>query len=298
MLSIVVGEGGMLAAASKNVAWLLLLCSICGVAAHAGGQPAKPAAPKPCDTRVHPDDSHFKYKRRGNVCEGAIREQIAAESIALRSFTQSLAYEGKNTTLDVSWTAPATTGEVRVESRDIKAGSAWEMNSDPLQPTARLSWKVSSAEQLGLAPKQLGVITYWEGDYLGSKRRIYLPARVDRDSHPKSAQYELVVLIGRPVSALNVSLHVMGADSKFLQLMWLKPFGVRDGVARVVFDRPQQRGVYRILIEGKVEGSTHEQVTERWLFYEGGTDEQPAPPDNAAHAAAAAPFAPRAQEPR
>jgi hypothetical protein len=255
------GLEGSRAAVMRAAVWS---CLCLFVASAAGGQQQKP---NPCVGGVTPDDSLYKYEKRGAICEGTIQEKVASDQIALRSFTDQLGYsrEAKQA-LQVRWNSPELPGAVRVEGHDIGASVRYRMDSAPMPLSVReLLWDSSTLRQLPLTRDQLGVLAYWEGAYGGRNERIYLPSIVSQQKMNEGPQYEVVALIGRPLASVKVTLNTVPKGTA--PLFSDRTFAVKDNVARITFERPPAVGVYRLFIKGEV-SITKEPVSTNLLFYE------------------------------
>ena len=170
-----------------------------------------------CDPHLNAARGHpYEYRIRGDRCEGIYIEEVSSTTLMVVSLTESFEeYDlasGKE--LLVKWTAPGN-GSIRLRASSLKHKLYYRM--DTVRPPADTSylWPLPILAALNIPKKDIGVVGWTQYAVGDTKRSVYVPLRLSQQREPgRLGNYQLVLLPGRELTEVFVSLVAMGADGR------------------------------------------------------------------------------------
>lgn len=245
--------------------WIAASAVAAAAAAAASGSRAQSAT---CDD-ARPADSDFAYKLSGAICEGAVERPTSAE-FALRSFSDDgVQYDlERDTPLKISIDAPEDVQELMLEGFSFGDARPYEMR--PLGKVALRNlptWKVKHLRGLGIPNSKVGLRAY----YMRNERKVYAPARAAQTPRADHEQdYSWIFHVGNVALAeLKGTVELQGGGDSGSDVI---PAAVEQVDSHVVikFRKPSQRGEYKLLLVGVVDGRPRRPFVKAYFFFHPG----------------------------
>jgi hypothetical protein len=247
--------------------WLL---SLSLVAASAPGPAAAQA--EHCDPGLDQVSGSLGYRPHEDRCEGLYVQEVGSADLVVLSFTEVFeefdAPSGQE--LRVEW---ATPGEERVRLRAQGVGKHYyRMDTSRPGGTTSFVWPSDVLAGLQLSRQEIGVAGWTRAAVGGTEREVYLPLRISQKQAPAgSDEYRLVLLPGRELEEVYVSLAAVGEDGepgRFLldgEALGYGYYPARRGVEIPISDLGAP-GIYYLEVGARVKGGGST-AAEIWFFH-------------------------------
>jgi hypothetical protein len=247
--------------------WLLPLSLV------AASLPATAAAqPEHCDPGLQQIAGALGYRLLAERCEGLYVQEVGSADLVVLSFTEAFeefdAASGRP--VRVEWEAP---GEGRVRLRAQGMGKLY-YRMDTSRPAGETSflWPSDVLAGLRLSRQEIGVAGWTWAPVGGTERQVYVPLRISQGEPPSRAgRYRLVLLPGRELDEVYLSLAAVGEDGKparFLkdgQALGYGYYPARRGVEIPISDLGTP-GIYYLEVGARVKGGGST-AAELWFFH-------------------------------
>jgi hypothetical protein len=159
---------------------------------------------------------HWGYQLRGDRCEGIYIQDVSGTTLMVASLTESFEdYDldsGKE--LLVQWAAPGD-GAPHLRAQGTRPRLYYRMDTARPPGSTEYSWPLDVLRAQGIPRQDIGVVGWTRCPVGGTERRVYLPLRIGQQSSPlRSDSYQLVLLPGRELTEVFVSLAPIGVDGE------------------------------------------------------------------------------------
>lgn len=179
--------------------------------------PLAKAQTRMCDNGLRAPAQHpFAYAYRGNCCEGIYIQEVSNALLSVVSFTRYFEDYDQNAAKDliVSWSVPKGSA-FALRAQGIRPGLYYRMDTQ-LNDSTRFVWSKNVLSALEIKKKDIGVIG-WTKLTLGEKERpVLLPLAINQSGINKTDQYQLLLIPGRELNEVYITLSQIDADGKSL----------------------------------------------------------------------------------
>jgi hypothetical protein len=197
-----------------------------------------------CDPGLHASTGHpLHYQARGSAqeqtdrCEGIYIQDVSGATLLVVSLTAAFADFDleSEAPLQVEWAA-ADSDVVHLRAYPLRHKIYYRMDTERAAGTKSYIWPTAVLAALGLSRPDVGVVG-WTRRLVGQTMRdVFLPLHISQTGVPPANGYQVVLLPGRELVEVYVTLATVGADGAPAD-------SVRDGVALEYGYYPAGRGI-------------------------------------------------------
>jgi len=192
-----------------------------------------------CDPYLNtPKDYPYGYRLRSDRCEGIYIKDVSSTTLFVASLTESFEdYDlTSNNALHVEWMAIG--GEaVQLRTHALKRKLYYRMDTIMSPAITSYTWPLDILSALKIKKGDVGVVGWTQYSVGGTKKNIYIPLLISQKRKSiRSGNYQLILLPGRELSEVFVSLATVGEDGNPESFL-------RDGEALGYGYYPAERGI-------------------------------------------------------
>ena len=167
-------------------------------------------------------ENPFHYRPRGAAdehtdrCEGIYIQEVGSTTLLLASFTGAFEeYDlSSGAPLVVEWEPPSNFA-IRLRAQALEHRRYYRMDTARATGETRYTWPSNLLSSLKLRRQEVGVVGWTQHEIGGVERKLFLPVRIRQQKDSPDAQdYELILLPGRELAEVYVSLATVGNDGR------------------------------------------------------------------------------------
>lgn len=200
--------------------WQGIFCGIlvCGLLSGSVWLPLLLAAAQGCDPYLKsPAEDPYKYRQRGDRCEGIYIREVGSSVLFLASFTEIFEPFDASTLkeLQVTWTAPAQTG-IHLRAHALRHSLYYRMDTDRPPRGGQYAWPTDLLAALKLAKKDIGVVGWMTHSMGREQRDVYIPLRIQQHSEAlqSPSKYQVILVPGVELAEIFVTLAPVDANGR------------------------------------------------------------------------------------
>ncbi len=174
-----------------------------------------------CDPELEaPKGDAFGYKQRAGRCEGRYVQEVSSLTLVVASLTSTLDNNMDSESWTVEWSAPGN-ADVRLRAQGLRSRLYYRMDARA-GAAQTFSWPTELLAGLDIPAKDVGIVGWTRHPVGGSDLEVYLPLAVrsaGSPAKPSAGGYELVLVPGRELSEVYLSLAPLGDDGRPLEFL-------------------------------------------------------------------------------
>ncbi len=158
-----------------------------------------------CDPSLGVDSSPVGYHMRDGRCEGIYAQQVSAISVEVRSLVAGFGSfdPAKNEALELAWTAPPGTRDVRLRAFSFKSRTYYRMDTEVPAAGGVYRWPTDVLASVGLGRDDLGLLAWTD---LSGSRTVYLPVRAGASAAKAKDGYEVTLIPSVRLSEVRLTV--------------------------------------------------------------------------------------------